>query len=228
MRVSCIGTRGVSKDREVADTAHVTVEVPGGHTMYVLLSSVNEQGIEDLIRGHKATLRFGGDRVRLSPERAYAEEIDEADVPFTGQGGDVPTHQRDWLAAIRTGKKPNGDIGLAVRVQTIVALAEMAMNCTYECHESFWWAVNTLPLTVAHEPLVKRWMKGGFSNKLLALSWRVEHAESMKISQCGTFGTMSLAGIDFGDDRQVGIVLPLEKGDELVEVRELVLLQFPG
>jgi predicted dehydrogenase len=126
VHVTSLGTMKVSTDREVSDTIHVLVEFPSGCTMYVYLSTVNEQGLEDLIRGHKATLRFGGGHVNLSPEVAFAEDLDSQEFPINGPGEDIKVHEKNWLEAIRTGKKPNGDVGLAVRVQTIVSLAEMS------------------------------------------------------------------------------------------------------
>lgn len=126
LRVTSIGTMKISTDREVADTIHVLVEFPSGCTMYVYLSTVNEQGIEDVIRGHKSTMRFGGNKVQLRPERPFAEELDPEDIPIPGSGGDLGTHHRDWFEAIRTGKRPNAPIDLAVRVQTIVGMAEIA------------------------------------------------------------------------------------------------------
>lgn len=124
--VTAVGTMKVSTDREVADTIHVIAEFPVGLTMYVYLSTVNEQGIDDVIRGHKGTLRFGGNRVQLSPERPYAEEIDQEDLPVNDPGEHMVLHQKSWLNAIRTGSRPACPIDLAIAVQTIVSLAEMS------------------------------------------------------------------------------------------------------
>jgi predicted dehydrogenase len=123
--VTAIGTRKISTDREVADTVHVLAEFAGGQTMYVYLSTVNEQGLEDMIRGHKATLRFGGN-VRLSPERPFSEEIDAEDLPVNDPGEHLVLHEKDWLASIRENRKPICPIELALPVQTIVSLAEMS------------------------------------------------------------------------------------------------------
>lgn len=124
--VTALGTMKISTDREVADTIHVLSEFENGLTMYVYLSTVNEQGIDDVIRGHKGTLRFGGNRVQLSPERAYAEEIDQEDLPVNDPGENMVQHQKSWLNAIRTGSRPACPIDLAICVQTIVSLAEMS------------------------------------------------------------------------------------------------------
>ena len=123
--VTSLGTRAISTDREVADTIHVLTEFAGGETMYVYLSTVNEQGVEDVIRGHKATLRFGSS-VRLSPERPFSEEIDAEDLPVNDPGAHMVLHQKNWLDAIRGIGKLACPIELALPVQTIVALAEMS------------------------------------------------------------------------------------------------------
>jgi len=125
-RVTALGTRSISTDRQVADTLHVIAEFEPGFTMYVLLSTVNEQGVESMIRGHEATLRFGGDHVNLTPERAYSDQIDEQTIPIVGPGEDTNVHRADWFNAIRTGKTPNCNVDLATKAQVVISLAEMS------------------------------------------------------------------------------------------------------
>jgi hypothetical protein len=43
-----------------------------------------------------------------------------------GSGEDIGAHERNFLEAIRTGKKPNCDIDLATKVQVTISLAEMS------------------------------------------------------------------------------------------------------
>ncbi|MDQ2730046.1 MAG: Gfo/Idh/MocA family oxidoreductase [Armatimonadota bacterium] len=126
VRVVAVGTRHISTDRQVPDTIHVTTEFPSGYTMYFLLSTVNEQGVEDVIRGHKATMYLGGGHVHIKPERPWSEEIDEADVPVSGPGEDIAVHEADWLNCIRTGKKPNCNVDLAIRAQAVISMAEIS------------------------------------------------------------------------------------------------------
>ncbi|HEY3266162.1 MAG TPA: Gfo/Idh/MocA family oxidoreductase [Armatimonadota bacterium] len=126
LHVTALGTRKISTDREVADTIQVLTEFPSGHTMLVYLSTVNEQGIEDVIRGHRATIRFGGHRVQIAPERPYAEEIDPEDLPVEGPGETIEAHHANWIDCIRTNKAPNCNVDLATRVQAIVSMAEMS------------------------------------------------------------------------------------------------------
>lgn len=130
-RVMSIGTQ-MLKDREVADTVQVMAEFPSGWSMLFVGSTANEQGLQDLIRGNKATVYFGN-AIEVRPERPYAEEIEAGNVSVDtpalsayARGENVPDHEKDWLTCIRTGKTPNCNIDLATKVQTIISLAEMS------------------------------------------------------------------------------------------------------
>ena len=45
-------------------------------------------------------------------------------------------HEKNWFDCIRSGKQPNGNIDLAIRVQTVISLAEMSdrlkMTCLFD------------------------------------------------------------------------------------------------
>ena len=76
-----------------------------------------------------------GERIELVPEKEYAEEIDPE--TFTGmQPEDIRVHEKNWFDCIRSGAKPNGNIDLAIRVQTVISLAEMSdrlkMTCLFD------------------------------------------------------------------------------------------------
>lgn len=128
VRVSAVGTQ-LSKDREVADTVQVLAEFPSGWSMLFVGSTVNEQGMQDMFRGHKATIYFGN-AVELKPERWASEEVEAATIPVTGPTWEShENHETNWLDAIRGKvKKANCDIDLATKVQTIVSLAEMSIR----------------------------------------------------------------------------------------------------
>jgi hypothetical protein len=54
-RVCCTGTRKISLDREITDTTHILAEFPSGLTMVIAGSTVNEQGLPEMIprpQGH--------------------------------------------------------------------------------------------------------------------------------------------------------------------------------
>jgi predicted dehydrogenase len=127
-RVSCTGTRRVSVDREINDTTHLLAEMPNGLTFCVAGSTVNEQGLPEMIRGRKATLYFSSsqNRVELKPERPFAEEIDPETFSEGGGVGDMARHEKNFFDCIRTGATPNGNIDLAIRAHSILCLAEQS------------------------------------------------------------------------------------------------------
>jgi predicted dehydrogenase len=129
-RVTCVGAnimdsdKGTAERRDVADTTFMTAEFPGGQIMCLAGCTVNEQGLQDMIRGNKATLNFGGDKIQIKPERPYVEEIEAEDVTWTGPGEDQKEHHKNFWSCIRNGGTPNCNIDLATKVQTVVSLAE--------------------------------------------------------------------------------------------------------
>jgi len=125
VRVNCIGTQEVSKDREVDDNVTVTAEFPSGWTMIFLGSTVNEQGLQDVFRGSKATIQFGGDGAKAVPERPYAEQIDEF-IVTKASGGGIPAHHKNWIDSIRGAAKLNCDPELGCKIQAVISMAEMS------------------------------------------------------------------------------------------------------
>jgi predicted dehydrogenase len=112
-------------DREVPDLTTLVVDFPGGPTMMLLGSTVNEQGLQDMIRGTKGTVYFGGNSVEVKPERVWAEEVEEYSAQ-AGDGEHIETHERNFLDCIRNGGTPNCNIDLAVRVQVMITLGDLA------------------------------------------------------------------------------------------------------
>ena len=101
---------------------------------HIVAVEVNEQGIEDMIRGHHATLYFAGNRVSLKPEKPFADEIDPELIDGIKPGEDVGVHERNWLSAIRGQEKANAGIDLAIKVQTVISLAEMSERFGATCY----------------------------------------------------------------------------------------------
>ncbi len=126
VRVTSLGTRKITTDRDVPDNTQVLAEFPSGLTVMVIGSTVNEQGLEQVIRGHEGTLYFGGNTVELRPERPFADLVDQEVHDDIQPGVSVPAHINNWLTAIRENKQPSGNIDLAIRTQTVIALAEMS------------------------------------------------------------------------------------------------------
>ena len=108
-------------------------------------SSVNAKSDGFRIYGHQATLEIGdqGNVIQMIPERGFAEEYegltdDERKTlgiePIKGlQHEDIRFHEKNWFDCIRSGKAPNANIDLAIRVQTVISLAEMAERLKITC-----------------------------------------------------------------------------------------------
>jgi hypothetical protein len=102
----------------------VVVEFPSGPMIYLAGSTVNERGVEDVIRGQKADLLFGGGKVQLQPERPFVEEVEAKDETPPDSGENHMKHQKNFIDALRSNTPPSCDIELGIRVQAIVSMAE--------------------------------------------------------------------------------------------------------
>jgi predicted dehydrogenase len=131
-RVVCLGNKRIGdtnlgpEDRDVNDNTQLIVEFPSGLNMIILGSSVNEQGIGQVIRGNEATLYFGGNTVELRPERPFADLVDQETVENIQPGVSIPAHAANFFDSIRNDTQPNGNIEVAIRTQVIISLAEMS------------------------------------------------------------------------------------------------------
>ncbi|MGB0582401.1 MAG: Gfo/Idh/MocA family protein [Limisphaerales bacterium] len=139
-RVACIGSQPCDTDknspgtqkRDVPEITQLIAEFPSGTVMHITSSSVNEVGTQEMIRGQQASLEMSGNKVQLTPERPFADEIDAyTSEPFKPET--VPAHHADWYESIRTGKEPNCGIDLAIRVQTVISMAEMSERMNVMC-----------------------------------------------------------------------------------------------
>jgi predicted dehydrogenase len=119
-------------DREVPDFTYITVDF-GDFSLMVMSTSINEQGMRPMIRGNKATLFFSGDNAKITPERAYSDEVEMEEIKLNGNGEPIEAHHLNWLNSIRNNTQPNCNIELAARVQTMITLGELAYrnNETY-------------------------------------------------------------------------------------------------
>jgi predicted dehydrogenase len=141
LRVAAIGNKKIGTDkntpgtyvRDVPENVQLIAEFPSGLCLLVTSSTVNEQGLPSVIRGHHATLYFSGNRVELKPEKPFADEIDPETFDGLKPGEDVGVHEKNWFDSIRANKQPNAGIDLAVKVQTIISLAEMSERLGIIC-----------------------------------------------------------------------------------------------
>jgi predicted dehydrogenase len=143
VRVVCIGTKNVDQDgenskdlpkREVPEHVQLLAEFPSGYMVTITCSTVAEKSPGFIIYAHKASLNIGnsGERIELVPEKKFAEEIELES--FTGlQPEDIRVHEKNWFDSIRANKPPHANIDLAIKVQTVISLAEMADRLKTTC-----------------------------------------------------------------------------------------------
>ena len=142
VRVVSIGTHNVHIDRNVSDVpereipehAQLLAEFPSGFVAMVTCCTVNATTPGLSLFGHKATLEVGpsGERVELKPQREFGEEIDPESI-IGLQPEDPRMHEKNWFECIRSRKQPNANIELAIRVQTVITLAEMSDRLKIAC-----------------------------------------------------------------------------------------------
>ena len=142
-RVVSIGTKNCHTDRltpgtperDVPEHVQLTAEFPSGAIITISSSTVNSKSPGFVIYGHKATMEIGnlGERLKVVPERDFTEEIDEIDMAGLQPAEDIRVHEKNWFECIRNGKQPNAGIDLAIRVQTVISLAEMSERLKSSC-----------------------------------------------------------------------------------------------
>jgi len=142
-RVVSIGTKNVHPDkntdgaleRDVPEHLELIAEFPSGLSLVVAASTVNAKSPGFVMYGHKASLEIGtsGERVTLIPEKEFADEIDADTFDGLTPIEDFAVHEKNWFDCIRANKQPNANIDLAVRVQTVISLAEMSDRLKIAC-----------------------------------------------------------------------------------------------
>jgi predicted dehydrogenase len=127
-RVVATGTRKISTDRDITDTTHLLAEFPSGLTLVAAGSTVNEQGLPEIIRGHKGTvyLTSSQNRAELRPEAIFSEDIDPESFSDPQPPERIEVLEKNFFDCIRSGKMPVANIELAIRTQAVLCLAEMS------------------------------------------------------------------------------------------------------
>jgi predicted dehydrogenase len=144
-RVVSLGTHAIHADleghdmveRQVPEHQQLLAEFPNGYLITLTAGTVAAKSPGFVIYGHKATLNIGegGNQVDLVPERPFAEDIDpEAHDGLTVEDADIRMHEKNFFDCIRDrSMTPNTNIDLAVRVQTVISLAEMSNRLNVMC-----------------------------------------------------------------------------------------------
>jgi predicted dehydrogenase len=142
-RVVCVGTKNVHTDkntpgtpaRDVPEHVELLAEFPSGVSLMLACSTVNARSPGFALYGHHATLEVGtsGERIELKPEKEFADEVDPESFEGLKPTEDIGAHHANWFDCIRTNKQPNCGIDLAVRVQTVISLAEISDRLGIAC-----------------------------------------------------------------------------------------------
>jgi hypothetical protein len=111
----------------------MVAEFPSGLSLIVTSSTINEQGLIPELRGHKGTIYLSGNRLELKPEKPFADDVDLVTLDNIQPGEDIGVHEANWFDCIRNNKTPNASIDLALRVQTVISLAEMSNRLNTMC-----------------------------------------------------------------------------------------------
>jgi predicted dehydrogenase len=129
VRVVASGGHYVDKRMENHDQVNINVEFESEHTMVVAGSTCNELGIERIIRGNKGNIYIGGRNATLRPERLWADEVEEREIPAPDglEGDDQVRLRLHWLDCIRSRQQPRSDVELATKVMVIVDLATRSL-----------------------------------------------------------------------------------------------------
>jgi len=129
VRVAAVGGHYIDKEMENHDQVNITVEFEREHTMVVAGSTCNELGVERVIRGHKGNLFVGGRNALIRPERIWADEMEQQEIPAPpgAPGNDQDALRLHWLECIRTRAKPASDVDLGTQVMVIVDLATRSL-----------------------------------------------------------------------------------------------------
>ncbi|MGI9013217.1 MAG: Gfo/Idh/MocA family protein [Phycisphaerales bacterium] len=125
-----VATGGHYIDKAMENHDQVNLQVQFGkkdHTMIVAGSTCNDQGLETMIRGHKATMYLGSNNVVIRPQQLFIEEVEEQTVECPNIGNDQDQLRLNWLHCIRTREAPKSPVEFATQVIVAVDLATRSM-----------------------------------------------------------------------------------------------------
>jgi predicted dehydrogenase len=142
VRVNCVSAQRLHNSvfkpqpgvEQVPAHVQLMAEFPAGHVITLTCSWLNGSTPAAMVYGHKATLSLGagGDRVEVSPEKEFAREV-SAQTLAGLPPQEIRDHEKNWFDCIRSGKRPNANIDLAIRAQTVLSLAEMSDRLKVTC-----------------------------------------------------------------------------------------------
>ena len=108
------------------DQVNMTVQFENEHTMIVAGSTCNDTGLETLVRGDMADMFLGGNKVTITPQRPYVDEVDPEEHSFGGIN-DQDELRLNWLACMRSREENASTVDMAMKVMVAVDLAHRSM-----------------------------------------------------------------------------------------------------
>jgi predicted dehydrogenase len=139
-RVVCLGQNPIHADkntpgateRDCPEDVQLIAEFSSGAALMLVAGTVNQIGLPSEMRGHMGSLVLGGNSVKLDPEEKFADDIDPETVGNLAIES-IDSHEKNWFDCIRSGAVPNASADLAIRVQTVLSLAEMSNRLNMMC-----------------------------------------------------------------------------------------------
>ncbi len=119
---------------EIPDTLNILADYPAGLTVQLISSMGNETGVDHLLRGTKATLKFTRTGFVITPQRQYARDMQEIVHQKTG-GEELDLHHRNLINAIRKGEALKCDHMLGYYGVVATAMG----NLSYRKHKYLRW-----------------------------------------------------------------------------------------
>ena len=124
-RVVGVGGHYIDHDMENHDQLHLTVQW-SNHQMAVAGSTINDTGLETMIRGHHANMLLAGNNVVIQPQRPFVDDVDPQTVDCQGIR-DQDELRKDWLACIRSREMNRSTVDLGLKHMIIVDLAARSL-----------------------------------------------------------------------------------------------------
>jgi len=133
-RVVCHWTKNVHPDKNTDQATERDVSehldfsrVPSGLNVSCGRQHRKRQKPWLCIYGHKArSNRHLGRKRHAASGKGVSDDIDSREIPGLSPIKIFAVHEKNWFDSIRATKAPNANIDLAVRVQTVISLAEMS------------------------------------------------------------------------------------------------------
>ena len=126
IRVTAHGSHLIDHEMENFDQVNLAVTFEGGQELIVAGSTCNDQGLEDVIRGNKATLFLAANNCELRPQPIWVDDVDPQTIECAGIA-DQDELRLNWLSCIRSRQPNKSPVEYGAKIMVIVDLAARSM-----------------------------------------------------------------------------------------------------